>query len=131
MAEAVASGCLVIASASPGTGPPRYPAASTGVLAVAGVDKSLRPDAALADYSPAAVYAPDANASGEAADDNATAYVSAAAALIWSADPRLSAKGLLTDLSTEVADQGGALGGFGIVDPRAILAGLRSSRGRP
>jgi subtilase family protein len=124
VADAVAHGCLVVASAAPGTQPPRYPAASNGVLAVGGTGQGQQPDASLAGYAPAAVFAPDANASGAAGDDDAAAYVSAAAALIWSADPRLSLARLRTDLYTEVTGKTAALGGFGIVDPQAVLTSL-------
>ena len=129
-------GCLVLASAGDGT-KPQYPAASGGVLAVAATDRNLVPAISLADYEPAAIYAPgvdlystaETGGSGEERDgyiddisgsDFATAYVSATAALLLSVDPRLSAtdaRHLLIEAATPVTGTSGP----GILNPGATL----------
>ncbi|HEX4831598.1 MAG TPA: S8 family serine peptidase [Trebonia sp.] len=124
VATAIASGCLIVSGIIQGGGSALYPADSDGVLAVAGVDRSLRPDGSLAKHGPRAVYAPDAAGSGPPGNDVAAGYVAAAATLIWSADPRLSLKDLQEDLYTDVTMPPGAHDGFGVVAPRSVLSRL-------
>jgi hypothetical protein len=125
VADAINNGCLVVADISAGGQAAQYPADSTMVLAVAGVGKDLRPDGSLAAHGPNAVYAPDAAGSGAPGNDVAVGYVSAAAALIWSAYPTLSANDLRRDLSADATGADVPGGVFGIVDPRAVLTALK------
>ena len=99
VADAVKQGRLVVAGISPGGKAALYPADSNGTLAVAGIGPDVKPDGSLAAHGPYAVYAPGADLystskSGYTANlkgnDYAAAYVSAAAALLWSADPKLT-----------------------------------------
>jgi subtilisin family serine protease len=98
--DAVKQGRLVVAGVSPGGKAALYPADSHGTLAVAGIGTDVKPDGSLADHGPYAVYAPGAglystSKSGYTAhlkgNDYAAAYVSAAAALLWSADRSFTA----------------------------------------
>ena len=127
--------CLVVASAGP-AGPANYPAVVTNVLAVAGVTQAGVPMASLALYTPSAVYAPGADLvstaeigpaggghggyiTGISGNDYAAAYVSATAALMFAADPRLTAD----QARMLIAPQG--LTTPGILDPFGLLRSLR------
>ena len=98
---ALANGCLVVASAGD-TGRPEYPAHYGGVLAVGEADENSHPLASLTAFGGHAIYAPGTDLYSTAAtgrdgyvDDlhgsgYATAFVSAVAALLLSADPELT-----------------------------------------
>jgi len=137
--------CLVVASAGGGSAL-QYPAASPGVLAVGGTTQAGSPLTSLSGYPHRAVYAPGANLYSTAelspaggghdgyisplsGNGYATAYVSAAAALILSAHPQLTADELRTYLVRSVSRVPGT-SGFGIIDPSAVLGEL-SSLGQP
>jgi len=132
-------GCLVVASAGSGSAL-QYPAASPRVLAVGGTSQAGVPLTPLSGYPHRAVYAPGADLYSTAemspagggrdgyisqlsGSGYATAYVSAAAALILSAQPRLTADDLRTYLVRSVSRVPGTPG-FGIIDPLAILGEL-------
>ena len=95
--HAVNQGAIVVAPVGPpGQTETTYPAQATGVVAVAaGKGMSMRPTGALAGYGTNAIYAPGNGlystrgpagyAAGLSGNDLATAYVSAAAALLLSA----------------------------------------------
>lgn len=104
-----ARGCLIVASVGAGTsGAVTVPGTFPGVLAVAGMTNSGRPMvASVANFTPSVVYAPgngltstgetgkggrsDGYVTGVSGNDYAAAYVSATAALLFAADPKLTA----------------------------------------
>jgi hypothetical protein len=136
--QAIGRGCLVVASvgadvvAKGGKGA-LYPADVPGVIAVAATGKSMRPLGPLTGHGAFAVYAPGIGVTAtdrkgrtySNLTDNgfAAAYVSAAAALIWSAHPNLPeyqlAQQLVTDTSPPTSLSSRQRG---VLDPLTILA---------
>jgi Subtilase family len=120
--------CVVVAGIDQGGQGLLFPADSNGVIAVAGLGPGMQPDGSLARHGPHAVYAPGAFGSAQSSNGFAAAYVSAAAAVIWSADPGLSVAGLEQYLLGDVTRTQGSPGGYGVIDPQAVLTSLL---GRP
>ncbi len=99
--DALAHDCLVVASAGD-TDQPEYPAGYKGILAVGEADINSHPLTSLTAFGAFAIYAPGTDLYSTAAtgrddyvydlngSDYATAFASAAAALLLSADPRLN-----------------------------------------
>ena len=127
VANAVKQNRLVVAGVSPGGKGALYPADSNGTLAVAGTGTDAKPDGSLASHGPYAVYAPGAGlystskSGGYTArlkgNDYAAAYVSAAAALIWSADRSLTAGNVESALVGKVTRNN-----FNMINPLAYMA---------
>jgi membrane-anchored mycosin MYCP len=108
IANALAGGHLVVASAGD-TGQPEYPADYPGVLAVGGANQNSVPLTSLTAFRSSPIYAPGTDLYSTAVpahpsvstgyvsrlhgSDYATAFVSATAALLLSADPRLKPQG--------------------------------------
>ena len=126
VANAVKSNRLVVAGISPSGKSALYPADSNGSLAVAGTGMDAKPTGSLAGHGPHAVYAPGAGLystkkSGSytgrlQSNDYAVAYVSAAAALLWSADPRLGAAKIESALVGKVTRNN-----FNVINPLAFM----------
>jgi len=129
--------CIVIASAGAG-GAAQWPADSSGVIAVAATSKAMTPTGSLDNYGPNAVYAPgqdlystvagpggyQGNLSG---NDLATAYVSAAAALLLApAAPGLGPEpeAIRSRLAKDVTRKSASSRDFGVLNPAATLQGL-------
>lgn len=128
------NGDLVVAPAGPPGEPDTYPAQSAGVIAVAATNgQSMAPTGALAGYGENAVYAPGdelystLGPAGYAGDlsgnDLATAYVSAAAALVWSAMPDPS-RGAIEPLLVNDVSGASSTSATGTLDPVAIMEEL-------
>jgi subtilisin family serine protease len=146
--QAVAQGCLVVASAG-NAATPQYPADYPGVLRVAAIQAGGVPLTSLAAGQLAqggsAVYAPGASlfstaeisgryavsggyVHGIGGTDYATAYVSAAAALLLSADQRLRpahAGQWLVNTATPIH----GVTGFGVLNPQAALRRVLREQG--
>jgi subtilisin family serine protease len=125
VADAVKQGRLVVAGVSEGGKAALYPADSNGALAVAGIGTDVKPDGSLAAHGPYAVYAPGSglystSKSGYTAhlkgNGYAAAYVSAAAALLWSADPDLTEGQVRDALVGKVTS-----GNFNVLNPLPYL----------
>jgi subtilisin family serine protease len=137
-------GCLIVASAGD-TGTPEYPAHYPGVLAVGEADRDSRPLASMTAFGPDAIYAPGSDLYSTAVpphtgapagyfrnlhgSDFATAFVSAAAALLLSADPRLKPQDIRRFLLQSAYLNG--LSGAGNLDPLAALGQLHASAPPP
>lgn len=135
VAYVLARGCLVVASAGD-TGMPEYPADYPGVLAVGEAGQNSHPLTSLTEFGAYAIYAPGTDLystappgrSGASAgyarhlqgSDYATAFVSAAAALLLSADPRLSPQDA-GELLVQTARPTGGPSTAGSLDPLAAL----------
>jgi Subtilase family len=122
--------CLVIASIS-ASGAPQWPADTNGVIAVAATTgHTMAPGDSLDKYGPYAVYAPGTglystvkngyrgNLSG---NDYASAYVAAAAALVWAAQPGLSAVSIRQRLVSDVSGSSASSVYLGTLDPAMAL----------
>lgn len=141
---AQAHGCLIVASAGD-TGAPEYPAHYPGVLAVGEADMDSRPMASLTAFGTDAIYAPGSDLYSTAVpahagagagyfrnlhgSDFATAFVSAAAALLLSADPRLKPADMRRFLLQSAYLNG--MSAAGNLDPLAALGQLRASPPAP
>jgi subtilisin family serine protease len=128
VAYAIARGVLLVAAAGDDyASRPEYPAALLGAdgLAVA----AIRPDGSHADFSNTGPWVSIA-APGEEGTSFAAPLVSAAAALVWQANPRLTVRQVVAILQ-QTASGGGvrtdALG-FGVVDAAAAVARARALR---
>jgi hypothetical protein len=128
---ATKQGDLVVAPVGSAGQVDTYPARSNGAIAVAATNgRSLAPAGALAGYGGNAVYAPGDDLystrgpvgyAGEVSgNDLATAYVSAAAALLWSALPDPSEKAIEPLLVHDVSGTRSA-SGHGTLDPLEIM----------
>jgi len=125
---AIAHGVLLVAAAGDDyAGQPEYPAALLGAdgLAVA----AIRPDGSHADFSNTGPWVSIA-APGEEGTSFAAPLVSAAAALVWQANPRLTLRQVV-DVLEQTASGGGVRTdelGFGVVDAAAAVARARALR---
>lgn len=136
VAFAEEQGCLIVASAGD-TGTPQYPAGDPGVVSVAAINQQGLP--VPGPGTPVSLYAPGADLfstgrAGSANDgyrydiggsDYATAYVSAAAALLLSAGTPLSPGQAGQLLVSGVLPVAGGVQGAGALDPLAALPRLR------
>jgi subtilisin family serine protease len=135
---AISRGSLVVASVGSATVGPdgqgaRYPADTPGVIAVAATDQGMAPGQ-LAGHGQYAVFAPGDGLAvtdkhgdyvGLSGNDFAAAYVSAAAALIWSAHPALSESRLARLLVTDTNPAASATAAQrGVLDPLKVLQAL-------
>jgi hypothetical protein len=122
--------CLVIASAGD-DGAPQWPAETHGVIAVAATaGQTMTPGDTLGNYGPNALYAPGTGLystvksgyqGGLSGNGYATAYVSAAAALLWAIQPGLGATGIRQRLVDDVSGRGASPASLGTLDPPAAL----------
>jgi subtilisin family serine protease len=125
---AIARGVLLVAAAGDDyASRPEYPAALLGAdgLAVA----AIRPDGSHADFSNTGPWVSIA-APGEEGTSFAAPLVSAAAALVWQANPRLTVRqvvGILQQTASGGGVRSDALG-FGVVDAAAAVARARALR---
>jgi subtilisin family serine protease len=133
--------CLVIASAGD-DGARQWPADTNGVIAVAATaSRTMTPGDTLNSYGPNALYAPGTGLystvksgyqGGLSGNEYATAYVSAAAALLWAVQPGLGAAGIRQRLIGDVSDSSTSSAGLGTLDPPAALQVLLpTSQARP